>query len=542
MRRAPSSAASPSALARERHPSALARERCGDARRRGPAALAGALLALAGGARAGELAWDAARVEHLLNRAGFGGSSADVARGLSLGPEALVDELLAPGDGALFSGGTLDLGGERRRLRGLDEEARREELRLLRRDDREQLEAFLDWWAERLVSSPAVVEERMTLFWHGLLPSSQQDVQSSLEMIAQHELLRTNALGSFATILRGIARDPAMLEYLDNDENKKASPNENFARELLELFTLGAGHYEEADVAEVARAFTGWTDRDGVFVVLERLHDDGEKRILGRRGRFGGDEVLDLLLERDDCARHLAARLLRHFEGVEPARARVERTARLLRREGWELRPVLRALFLDPDFYRAEARAARVTSPLDFLVGIARRTRVAPPPRLLVEGAALLGERLCYPPNVAGWKGGTDWITSGSLLLRGNLAGVLVGAIEPQALLELRGEAGGGAGLGALGRLRWKPRLSLARALRDRGAASDDDVAALLADDLLAVPPAPDVHARVAAFLARRRAAAGLEEASWLERAGSAEPVLRSAAHFVLSLPEAQLH
>ncbi len=501
-----------------------------------------------GAAPAAPMSWDALAVEHLLNRAGFGGSPEEIRRGVELGQVALVEELLAGGAEAAFQAQPSASDQERRELRELPDEERRLELRMLRREDRAELEAFLAWWVERLLTvrgGSGVLAERMTLFWHGAFPSSQQDVQRAREMIGQHELLRRHALGSFRTLLLGIARDPAMLEYLDNDSNRKESPNENFARELLELFTLGEGHYSEEDVQEVARAFTGWTDREGVFVVLERQHDDGEKRVLGTRGRLDGDDVLELLLERQDCARHLAGRLLRYFEGVEPSRARRERYARLLRAEDWQLRPVLRALFLDREFYRAEALGTRVASPIDFLVGIARRAELDPPARWIEAGAALLGERLCFPPDVAGWRGGTAWITSGSLFLRANLAGVLIGALQPGELFEREaGEAfdPGELRLGPLVRPGWQPRLSLARELRALGLSSDEELARALAERLLAVPPTPALVARVSAFLASERERAGAAPGALLERVSQAEPCLRRGAHFVLSLPEAQLH
>jgi len=502
---------------------------------------ASALAAASGGA----LHWDARAARHLLNRAGFGGSPEEIRRGVQIGAEGQVDALLAgEGDGDGFRHAPIGSTRERRRMRELPDEERREEQRMMRRDDREQLQAFLEHWCAGILSSPQVLEERMTLFWHGHFTSSQQDVQSSSEMIDQHELLRRNALGSFRDLLGGVARDPAMLEYLDNDSNRKGKPNENFARELLELFTLGEGHYSEEDVKEVARAFTGWTDRDGEFFFARRKHDGGNKRILGERGPLGGEDVLEILLGQKQCARHMAWKLLRYFEGVEPPTVRVKRYADLLRKEDWELRPFLSALFLDPGFYREEVVGARVTSPIDFLAGIARRGGIDPPPLFVAAGAALLGERLCYPPSVAGWKGGTAWITTGSLFLRANLAGVLVGEVDLRELLK---KGAGDPSLKTFGarklaRLAWSPRVSFTRSMRALGLASDAEIARAMGDMLLAVEVSPSVQRNVEALLLETRRSAGIESGALLDRAVSAEPCLRRVAHYVLSLPEAQLH
>ena len=288
-------------------------------------------------------------------------------------------------------------------------------------------------------------------------------------------------------------------------------------------------------------------DRDGAFYFAPRRHDDGTKRVLGRRGTFGGEDILELLLEQEQCSRHIAGELLRYFEGVDPPKKRVERYARVLRRHEWELRPFLRELFLDPAFYREAVLGARVASPVDFLVGIARRAGIDPPPRLVAAGAALLGERLLYPPSVEGWKGGEAWITTGSLLMRANLAGVFVGEVRLRELLERAENDPALDGLGGLGgrtlaRLSWTPRVSFSRVLRQRELASDAELASALSEMLLATPVTPAVQNSVEAFLVAERRAAGVPNGALLERAAVGEPCLRRTAHYVLSLPEAQLH
>jgi uncharacterized protein (DUF1800 family) len=403
------------------------------------AALAAPAIQAAG--QDGASSFDARSAEHLWNRAGFGAPPSAIERAVALGREAFVAELLAaPAEvEAPFypdprrSG---DLGGDRERMRELSADERKEEQRRQREEEQAVLRDYLAWWVERMVRGEDPLVERMTLFWHGYFTSSMTDVKNAHEMIAQNELFRRHALGSFRELLHAVARDAAMLEYLDNDANRRGKPNENFARELLELFTLGEGNYTETDVKETARAFTGWRDQDGRFHVEPRAHDDGEKTVLGRTGRLDGDDVLEILLEEEACARHLASRLVLHFEGVAPTDARLERFARVLREHDYELRPFLEALFLDPEFEREEVVGTRISAPLDFLVASARRLEIEPPPRLLVFGAGALGQKLFFPPSVRGWEGGRAWITTASLMLRGNLAGFLVGEVSLDDFLE----------------------------------------------------------------------------------------------------------
>jgi len=532
-------------------------------------ASAGASVRAAGdGAAAGDgLRWGPREVEHLLNRAGFGARGDEIARGVALGPAELVEELLAPAEPEPFFARRILTPPEEGEGMTMDREERKERRARLRKLDRDQLSDFLGWWAGEMLAGEAPLRERMTLFWHGTFTSSMQDVRNSHEMIRQNELFRRHAFGSFRDLLHGVARDPAMLEYLDNDANRKGRPNENFARELLELFTLGEGNYGEADVREVARAFTGWTDVGGEFTVREGRHDDGEKEVLGVRGRLDGDDVIEILLEREECAERLARRLLRYFEGVEPEERRLHGYTSLLRESGYDVGGFLRRLFLDPEFYRDEAVGNRIASPVDFLVGSARRARIEVPPRLLLAGAALLGERLLFPPNVKGWEGGRAWITTSTLMQRANFAGVLLGEVT---LGELTGRERIGPTLDAsadeemerpdappivaearvlrgLDRLGWRPRYHLThRVRRDLESASDEAVVSYLCAELLAVEVAREVEAELASWLRAERGAAGAtsESGSGLLDGPPAdsEPVLRRLAHRILSLPEAQLN
>jgi uncharacterized protein (DUF1800 family) len=537
-------------------------------------------------------AWDLRAAEHLMNRAGFGARPAELEALVAQGREAAVAQLLdwPAVDSDPYYADWLSMQGRGAEVRDMPREERQKMGREMRRKDGRQLNDFAHWWVERMVDGDDPLRERMTMFWHGYFTSSMQDVKNSYEMITQNQLFRDTGLGSFADLLRAVARDPAMLEYLDNDVNKKGKPNENFARELLELFTLGEGNYTEEDVKEAARAFTGWTDRNGRFVFAKRQHDRKPKTFLGVTGRFDGDDILTILLEQEACAAHLAGELLTYFEGQEPTAARRAKYAELLRANGYHVGETLRSLFLDSEFYRSEVVGTRIAGPVDFLVGTARRLDVEPPPELLVTGAAVLGQRLLFPPNVKGWDGGRAWITTSTLMQRGNLGGLMLGVVSVDELLsaepdptmlaedvledeptpdmespgEMSGEMSGemDAGMeaagrdrprrpkskpGIAGRLRaldrmdWRPRIFLAARLADPGAGGDRQMVSALVDEVLAVPVSEQTRAYLVDLLKEEREARGISTEDMRDDPRRSEPLLRRIAHLALCLPEAQL-
>jgi uncharacterized protein (DUF1800 family) len=261
----------------------------------------------------------------------------------------------------------------------------------------------------------------MTLFWHNHFVSGMQKVQSPQLMYRQNVLLREHALGNFGTLLRAVSRDPAMLRYLDSAFNRKGRPNENFARELMELFTLGEGHYSEQDVKEVARAFTGWSldPETGAFLFRPALHDDGPKTVFGREGNFGGDDVLDLLLARPETATLIARKLWREFVSPQPAPAEVARIAGALRNSGYDIRAALRVLFNSDAFYAPANRGVLIKSPVDLVEGTLRQFGFEVPDVLpFVFAMGQFGQVLFAPPNVKGWPGGELWINATTLLRR----------------------------------------------------------------------------------------------------------------------------
>lgn len=522
--------------------------------------------------------WGRREAQHLWNRAGFGADRAEIERAVTVGRDAFITELMSTDD--YFDEPFYARMKSKKDMRTRADMAPEDERAMrskMRRVDRAQLQEFQTWWVERMLSGEEPLRERMTLFWHGHFVSSMDDVKDSYEMIRQNQLFRSHALGSFRDLAHAIARDPAMLEYLDNDTNKAGNPNENFARELMELFTLGEGNYTEADIKEAARAFTGWTDRDGKFRFNARRHDEGEKTVLGVTGNLDGDDVIEILLEQKACRRHLAKKLLTYFEGREPGPERLNRYAKVLAETDYDIGRFLEVLFVDPGFYRDSVVGARIAGPVDYLVGSSRRLGVEPPPRLLLLGSALLGQALFRPPSVKGWDGGETWITTSSLMQRGNLAGVLLGEVtiddfltydplEDQELESLMGDGMGEdmeaeAGEASardrrgpkrnLGRLRelsrfrnqtWSSRINLTARMQRADARSDGKIARTMLDDLLAIAAPPETRREVTAVLREEREAAGIKKGKLVSNPALSEPILRRLAHLILSLPEAQLN
>ena len=299
------------------------------------------------------------------------------------------------------------------------------------------------WWMREMIESPAPLQERMTLFWHNHFATSQQKVVSSQAMWRQHQLLRANALGNFRTLLHAVAKDPAMLVYLDGANSRKEAPNENFAREVMELFTLGeaskGGQYTEQDIKEAARAFTGWSiERDDFsFKFRPAFHDTGSKTVLGRSGNFDGDAVLDIMLEQPAAARFIVGKLWKEFvsplsnEAHEADDAQLERIAQRFRQSGYDISTALRDLLLTDAFWAESNRGSLIKSPVDLVVGTVRQfdfsyTDVMP----FALKTAQLGQNLLVPPNVKGWPGQNDWINATTLLERKRFTEQLFRAVE----------------------------------------------------------------------------------------------------------------
>jgi uncharacterized protein (DUF1800 family) len=350
--------------------------------------------------RAGE--WDRAAVLHLYRRAGFGARPAEVDAALADGLEATLARL--------FEDHT-------------PPELRQTIQPLLASGEIELLQA---WWMGLILAGGAPVRERMALVWHDLFATSNDKVEDVRLMHAQNELFRAQGLGDFRVLLRGLARDPAMLRWLDGDSNRRGQPNENFARELMELFALGIGHYDERDVQAAARAFSGFGTAGRAFVFRPEHHDDGEKTLFGRTGRFGGDEALELVLAHPACARHVARVLLEAFVAPAVEEPWIEALARVLKEADWNVEHALRVLLASRLFHGPAARRTRIAGPVELLAVAARALDAQVAPRTAARSAATMGQALFRPPSVKGWDGGRAWIHSGSWIARHNALVALV--------------------------------------------------------------------------------------------------------------------
>ena len=379
----------------------------------------------------GRFVWDARAVEHLLNRAGFGARPPEIEAGVKLGEAALVEKLVTQrADVEPFFIDDIQIP-DPRDLKELSREEAQKKAQEYREKDRRQMLEYVGWWFDRMASGEDPLREKMVLFWHGFFTTSAEDVKRGVEVLRQNQFVREHALGSYADLLYGIARDPAMLVYLNNNVNRKGNPNENLAREIMELFSLGVGNYTEKDIKEAARALTGrGVSRDGEYEFHPNQHDSGEKTVLGSTGKLDGDDLVKVLLRQDACASYVARKLITWFEGVEPKPERLKEYASFLHAQNYQLQPFLRKLFMDPAFYRDEIVGARVQSPVEYMVGTSRRLGTRTPAVILGSGAALLGQRLFAPPSVKGWDEGEAWITTASLMQRGNMAGMMLGVVK----------------------------------------------------------------------------------------------------------------
>lgn len=393
--------------------------------------------------------WSIQEARHLLNRAGFGGSPDEVKNFHRLGREAAVQFLLEPTEKieafpipawadmeavrkslAEFAENRLLLQEKRRTLSPeAFEKEQREANRKQRMESRKQGVESQSWWIERMMTSRAPLREKMTLFWHDHFATSIQKVRGPYLMIHQNELFREHAFGNFKELTQKIVRDPAMMVYLDVQRSNKQQPNENFAREVMELFTLGEGNYTEEDIKNAARAFTGYRMNRFSGEVTQSISswDDGEKTMFGTTGKFNGKDVVTLIFRKPECADFIAKKLWEFFGYEEPDVALVKELGGVLRKSNYEIRPLLKEIFLSAEFYGAKSMGNQIKCPVQYLVQILKELEVQEPPMSwLVSGQVQLGQILFMPPNVAGWDWGKAWINTNTLLSRYNVAGNLI--------------------------------------------------------------------------------------------------------------------
>ena len=291
-------------------------------------------------------------------------------------------------------------------------------------------------WMDKMMNTHAVLQEKMTLFWHNHFAC-----RSNRAVFAQqlNNIHRANALGSFRTMLFQVAEAPAMLQFLNNQQNVKNHPNENFAREVMELFTVGRGNYTENDIKESARAFTGYGfNKDGEFVIRKFVHDSGLKTFMGKTGNFTGEDILDMLLENKQTAYFICNKLYKYLVNETPDPTHVSAMAEVFYTSNYEIKPLLEYVFNAGWFYDDKNSGNMIKSPVEFLVGLSRQFYISyDKPEVLLQFQKVLGQVLFYPPNVAGWPGGRNWIDSSSLMYRLKIPSTLLNG----GLIDFTGKA-----------------------------------------------------------------------------------------------------
>lgn len=562
--------------------------------------------------------WNPAAAAHLLQRAGFGGRPDEIAALAALGPQEAVRRLVrwqsvpdnfvpfdesdlhdaslepfpasrpATTDAAKRDGQAIGVAakpaGNNRRLQPVTNK-----FFYWLRASRLETHRLSYWWAQRMLVTPRPLQEKLALFWHGHFATSEEKVRDYRKMLKQNMLFREKGNGSFRELMIGVAQDPAMLAFLDAGVNVKGAPNENFAREIMEMFTLGVGHYSEHDIREAARAFTGWNAQDLTFTIDAARHDDGNKKVLGREGPLDGIDVIDTLLAQPAAGEFIAGKLYMYFvrQDLSPA-LRTELGARL-RASGYDIADLLETIFLSRDFYCPASVASRVRPPVELVVSTYRQAGLKQVPGVpdFNEVTESLGQKLFYPPTVAGWAQGRSWITPGLLIARSNFAYDMVYpdinftppdrypsgdykirelseklalGIDVSTATKIEGNdmssmsnqmadrdeefntrlASYRGWQMALERVKPIPRttarLELTRMVLADGCRTAGDAVDALLRRFVAVPVAPTTRTRLTEFLQHEIGTPDLEAArSYLD-----EP-LRQTLHLILSLPEYQL-
>ena len=291
-------------------------------------------------------------------------------------------------------------------------------------------------WINKMSTTDAELREKMTLFWHNHFACRTNNALYAQQL---NNIQRSHALGNFREFVLEVSKSPAMLQFLNNQQNHKGHPNENFARELMELFTIGRGNYTEQDVKESARAFTGWGfDKDGVFKIRPFLHDDGQKTFLGKTGNLTGEDIINRLLEQKQTAYFISNKLYKYLVNEVPDPAHVSAMADVFYKSDYEIKPLLEFVFTADWFYDEKNMGNMIKSPVAFIVGLNRQFYISyQRPEALLEFQRTLGQILFYPPNVAGWPGGRNWIDSSSLMYRLKIPSILLDG----GLIDFTGKA-----------------------------------------------------------------------------------------------------
>ena len=303
----------------------------------------------------------------------------------------------------------------------------RDQKKQLRKQSVDDIKNLNLTWLNEMINSEAQLREKMSLFWHGHFACRVVNIYFQQQLL---NVIRANALGNFGDLLREVSKSPAMLSFLNNQQNRKQHPNENFAREVMELFTMGRGNYTETDIREAARAYTGWGfNVKGEFINRPFVHDTRSKIFLGKTGNFDGDDIIDIILEQKATAKFITAKIYKYFVNDEVNEQKVEHLAEKFYRNNYNLQKLMNEIFLSDWFYEEKNIGTRIKSPVELIVGVRRLIPMElqkPEAQLLFQ--RVLGQVLFYPPNVAGWPGGKNWIDSSALMFRMRLTQILTNA------------------------------------------------------------------------------------------------------------------
>jgi uncharacterized protein (DUF1800 family) len=381
--------------------------------------------------------WDIKRVGHLYRRTSFGATWDELEAGLRDGPDKCIERLLNGGPG----------------LEDF-EQAQAPAAQIIARGNNGQLARA--WWVKRMLGTPHPLREKLALFWHNHFATSNAKVNNASFMLRQYELMYRHALGSFRTLLLDMGKDPAMMVWLDTNTSKKGMPNENYARELMELFSLGIGNYTEQDIREASRAFTGWEIKDGKVVLNESQHDDGDKTVLGKTGKWTGDDIARICLEQKSAPYFIVGKLYRFLisETVPVTTELLTPLAEQFRASDYNFGQLVETMLRSNLFFSPTVYRTRVKSPVDFVLGIVRplmrpdSVSNQPRPAELASALDQLGQNLFNPPSVKGWDGGQAWLNAQTLLNRNNLALALTStedsrfrdATDPARIAEKHGK------------------------------------------------------------------------------------------------------
>lgn len=564
----------------------------------------------------GQEDWNTERAAHLLERAGFGGTPEEIAQFAAMTPEAAVRRLVYHKDiandlPAFDHSGVHDAGlepfpasrpaatdlaketGESMGIKVKPAGNRRlqpvaNKFFYWLRASRLETNRVAYWWADRMLATRRPLEEKMALFWHGHFATSEEKVRDYRKMLKQNELFRAQGTGNFRDLLIGVAQDPAMLAFLDAGVNVKGAPNENFAREIMEMFSMGVGNYSETDIREAARAFTGWNFVDLDFVVTPEKHDHTIKTVLGKQGGFDGVDVIEVILSQPVTSEYVSGRIYRYFVRQDLSPELRAQLSAGLRQSNFEIAPLLETIFLSRDFYSPASMATHIKSPVELVISTYKKMGLTEVPGVpdFNDLTEALGQKLLYPPTVAGWANGKSWITPGLLLARGNfvydtlfpdinflppdrypLTDYKIGEVNEKLALGMdvttatKPEAKEVTSMSmqadrdeefntrlasfrgwqmALQKVKPIPRatahLDLSAMVLGAGCRNAREATDYLLARFVSVPLDPGTHERIAKFLENELGTADLTAAaSFLE-----EP-LRTTLHVILSLPEYQL-